>query len=356
MHASVFRDTVQPGARGESVSAPTIGSRQGPCADEPLSAYAVMNTADVDEARHVVTEVYVPHELDSLGGRPLDARLNSVASDRLTLGYLVYGANASLDLPPLEHCYHVNLTLSGRTRVTRRGGKDVAVTEGGCSGAVLLPTEDSTVTWTPEATQFAMKFPRAPLEEHLGGLLGQPVHDPLDFDVSMDLTEGPGAALLAAVRFMQAEIDRPGGISNAPLARAQLETYVMTALLHGVRHQYTDALHAPRTEDRPAVVRQAAEYIEAHAHESFSIPQLAKRLGVSTRSLQLTFARNVGVTPSEYVRDVRLSRVHAELVAANPADTSVTERAAAWGFLHQGRFSEQYRQKYGQLPSQTLRR
>ncbi|MDL5158699.1 AraC family transcriptional regulator [Actinomycetospora termitidis] len=324
-------------------------------AEEPLAAHTVMNTADVDEAQHVVSEVYVRHELDSLGGRPLDARLNSIASERLTLGYLVYGAHAALDLPPLEHCYHVNLTLSGRTEVTRRRGKERAVTEGGRSGAVLIPTEDSTVQWTPEATQFAMKFPRAPLEEHLGGLLGHPIHDALDFDVSMDLTAGPGAALMGAVRFLQTEMDRPGGIAAAPLARAQLETYVMTALLHGVRHQYTNELVAPRTEDRPALVRQTQDYIDAHAGEPFSIPQLARRMGVSTRTLQVTFARHVGMTPSEYVRDVRLARAHADLLAANPADSSVTELAAAWGFLHQGRFSEQYRAKYGRLPSQTLR-
>ena len=322
---------------------------------EPLAGHAVMSTADVDEAQHVVTEVYVRHELDSLGGRPLDARLNCVASERMTLGYLVYGANASLDLPPLESCYHVNLTLSGNTQVTRRGGRDRATTAGRRSGAVLLPTEHSTVEWTPEATQFAMKFNRGPLEEHLASLLGRPVHDPLDFDVTMDLTRGPGAALLAAVRFLQTEMDRPGGIADAPLARAQLETYVMTALLHGVPHQYTEALHTPPADDRPALVRRATEYIEAHAAEAFTIPQLAKHLGVSTRTLQVSFARNVGVPPSAYVRDVRLARVHADLVAADPVDTSVTERAAAWGFLHQGRFSEQYRRRYGQLPSQTLR-
>ncbi|MCD2196886.1 AraC family transcriptional regulator [Actinomycetospora endophytica] len=333
----------------------TTTSDRAARAHEPLAAHAVMETADVDEAQHVVTDVYVPHELDSLGGRPLDARLNSIASERLTLGYLVYGANASLDLPPLEHCYHVNLTLNGRTEVTRRAGRERAVTEAGRSGAVLLPTEDSTVTWSPEAVQFAMKFPRGPLEEHLGGLIGRPVTDPLDFDISMDLSDGPGAALMAAVRFLQTEIDRPGGISDSPLARAQLETYVMTALLHGVRHQYTDALHAPRAEDRPTLVRQALEFIETHAGEPFSIPQLAKRLGVSTRTLQVTFARNVGMTPSEYVRDQRLSRVHAELVTGDPSSTSVTECAAAWGFLHQGRFSEQYRHKYGELPSRTLR-
>ena len=324
-------------------------------ASEPLSRHAVMNTDDVDEARHVVTEVYVPHDLDSSRGLPLDARLNCVASSRLTLGYLVYGADAMLTLPPLEHCYHVNLTLSGRTRVTRRGGREVATTAGGRSGAVLLPTEDSTVTWTPEATQYAMKFPRGPLEEHLGSLLGQPVAEPLDFSVSMDLTEGAGAALLSAVRFLQTEIDRPGGIADAPLARAQLETYVMTALLHGVPHRYSDDLRTPSEREHPAAVRRAVDHIEDHAGEPLTVPQLARQAGVSTRSLQISFARHLGTTPSEYLRDVRLARAHADLVAGNPSDTSVTERAAAWGFVHLSRFSEQYRRKYGVLPSQTLR-
>lgn len=343
------------------MNAPSTSSAGAERLDEPLAGYAVMNTDDVDEAQHVVTEVYVLHELDSLGGRPLDARLNCVASPRLTLGYLAYGANASLDLPPLEHCYHVNLTLSGRTQITRRGGSgrygnDVATTEGGRSGAVVSPTGHTTAAWTPDATQFAMKFPRGPLEEHLSGLLGHPIHDSLDFAVSMDLTRGPGAALMAAVRFLQTELDRPGGIARAPLARAQLETYVMTALLHGVTHQFTEDLLRPRTEDRPAVVRHTVDFIEAHADEPITVPQLAKRMGVSTRTLQVTFARHLGMTPSEYIRDVRLAKVHAELLVANSSDTSVTERAAAWGFLHQGRFSEQYRQKYGQRPSQTLRR
>lgn len=332
-----------------------MNSLASPSAAEPLSAYPIMSTVDVDEAQHVVSEVFASHELDSAGGRPLDARLNCVASPRMTLGYLVYGADASLDLPPMEHCYHLNLTLSGRTEVTRRRGRESAVTEGGRSGAVLLPHEDSTVTWSPEATQFAVKFPRGPIEEHLGGLIGRPVATPIDFAVAMDVARGPGAGLLAAVRFLQTEIDRAGGVSESPLARAHIESYVMSAFLHGVPHQYSDALTAAAAPTRPAGLRRTLEFIDEHAREPLTVPQLARHANVSTRTLQTRFVQELGVTPSEYLRDVRLTRVHAELQASNPADTSVTERAMSWGFLHPGRFSEQYRLKFGELPSRTLR-
>jgi transcriptional regulator GlxA family with amidase domain len=34
--------------------------------------------------------------------------------------------------------------------------------------------------------------------------------------------------------------------------------------------------------------------------------------------------------------------------------TSVTEVATRWGFSHLGRFSQIYKEKYGQSPSKTL--
>ena len=327
-----------------------------PRSPEPLARHSIMQTGDVEEARHVVTEVYVPHELDSLGGRPLDARLNVVASPTLTLGYLVYGADAALTLPPLRHCYHVNLTLTGTTTATRRGGRDRVVTSGLRNGVVLLPSEDSTVSWTPEATQYVMKFPRGSLEEHLGGLLGHPVTETIDFDVTMDLTRGPGARLLSAVRFLQTEIDRPGGLLDAPLAREQVESYVQTALLLGVSNSYSDELSRPAGRDRPAVVRRTTDFVESHVGEVLSVSRLAREAGVTARTLQISFARYLGMSPSAYVRDVRLAHVHADLVSGCSKDVAVTERAARWGFANMGRFSQQYQRKYGELPSVTLRR
>lgn len=328
------------------------GSRR----DEPLAEHAVMHTGDLDEARHVVTEVYVPHELSSRGGRRLDARLNVVASPTMTLGYLVYGADAALTLPPLRHCYHVNLTLTGTTTATRRGGRDSVVTTGLRNGVVLLPSEDSTVAWTPEATQYVMKFPRGPLEEHLGGLLGRPVTKTIDFDITMDLTGGAGARLMSAVRFLQTQIDQPGGLLGSPLAREQVESYVLTCLLLGVRNSYSDELDQPDGCHRPAAVRRSTEFVESHLDEVLTVSRLAREVGVTARTLQISFAEHLGMSPSTYIRAARLTRVHADLVAGCPEDMSVTERAARWGFANMGRFSAYYRRKYGELPSTTLRR
>lgn len=57
-----------------------------------------------------------------------------------------------------------------------------------------------------------------------------------------------------------------------------------------------------------------------------------------------------------YLREIRLDRVHAELSTADPSTgVTVTDIAYRWGFLHLARFAQAYKQKFGELPSATLR-
>ena len=82
--------------------------------------------------------------------------------------------------------------------------------------------------------------------------------------------------------------------------------------------------------------------------------ELAERAGVSSRTLQEAFHRELGVTPLEHLRLVRLDRVRRDLLDADPTATSVTDVAARWGFFHLGRFAQAYRSTFHELPSQTL--
>ena len=86
---------------------------------QPIDESAVERsfaTRDPDEARELITSVYVSHELRSRDGRPLNFRLRYLQSPRITLGHLRFGADSELLVPPMESCYHVNLTLSGMTQ------------------------------------------------------------------------------------------------------------------------------------------------------------------------------------------------------------------------------------------------
>lgn len=98
-----------------------------------------------------------------------------------------------------------------------------------------------------DAEQLILKVSRSSLESHLSALLGRPVTDVVDFDFQLDLASAPGQALLRAVKFLATELDRPGGVADSPIARGQLDSFVLTLLLMAGRHQYSDALRGRDT-------------------------------------------------------------------------------------------------------------
>jgi len=64
----------------------------------------------------------------------------------------------------------------------------------------------------------------------------------------------------------------------------------------------------------------------------------------------------MGLTPVAYLIRVRLHRVRRALLAATQGSTTVSVEALNWGFWHFGEFSRAYKDWFGELPSDTLRR
>jgi transcriptional regulator GlxA family with amidase domain len=77
---------------------------------------------------------------------------------------------------------------------------------------------------------------------------------------------------------------------------------------------------------------------------------------VSERALEYAFREIMGLTPVAHLIRLRLHRVREALLAANQGSTTVSAVALDWGFWHFGEFSRAYRECFGELPSDTLRR
>ncbi|MCT2279571.1 helix-turn-helix transcriptional regulator [Micromonospora chalcea] len=93
----------------------------------------------------------------------------------------------------------------------------------------------------------------------------------------------------------------------------------------------------------------------SHPEQPITIGKLADLTGVSERSLQAGFQRYVGISPTAYLRQLRLDRAHEELRQADPDQTTVAAVAHRWGFAHLGRFASSYRVRHGESPSETLK-
>jgi len=86
------------------------------------------------------------------------------------------------------------------------------------------------------------------------------------------------------------------------------------------------------------------------------VADVAAACDLSERGLQDLFRRRLGVTPMEYLREVRLDRVHLELGRPGARALLVSEVARRWRFRHLGRFAAYYRDRFGEQPHQTIER
>jgi AraC-like DNA-binding protein len=102
-------------------------------------------------------------------------------------------------------------------------------------------------------------------------------------------------------------------------------------------------------------VRAAEDYMRSHSEEPLTVTEIANAVGVGPRALQAAFRASHGVTPRQLLAEIRLEKARARLLAPE-AEMTVTDAALASGFAHFGRFAAAYRERYGELPSETLRR
>ena len=105
-----------------------------------------------------------------------------------------------------------------------------------------------------------------------------------------------------------------------------------------------------------ALEKIAEDHALAQAGEPFSVTDLCRAAGASERALEYAFKEVTGLSPVAYLIRLRLHRARQGLLAGTHGTTTVTAEAVKWGFWHFGEFSRAYKQCFGELPSDTLRR
>lgn len=319
---------------------------------EMLRDHTLFRTADLDEARDEVARVFCAHRL--LTTAP-DGRLNAVHNrvlfDDIALNYLDYGTDVLITPGELTSFYLMQIPLGGSAEV-RCGSQEIHSTPRQAS--LASPTEFLDMHWHVENPQFLVYFDRTALEETLSELLEAPMSVPLRFDLSVD-TASPSFLRWRSLVDLLVQDAESKDRSLHLSVRRQLEGLVKSALITGFHNNYSECLERFVRPAVPRAVRRAMQLCENSPEQPLTVSELAISAGVSVRSLQAGFKVHVGMTPTDYLRDMRLQRVHSELKNHAGGQNSIAQIAFAWGFTHLGRFSQRYRERFGELPSQTLK-
>jgi len=108
-------------------------------------------------------------------------------------------------------------------------------------------------------------------------------------------------------------------------------------------------------DQRSFTIESAIRYLETNLRDpDLSPDRVAAHFGVSTRSLQILFARQ-GMTASEWIRQRRLDACRNALQCKTPRQT-ITEIAFTWGFNDPSHFTRLFRQRFGIAPKAYARR
>ena len=120
-------------------------------------------------------------------------------------------------------------------------------------------------------------------------------------------------------------------------------------------HSYSAALRRLDSPVAPRDVKRAIDYMQANLDAAITISEIIAVAGVPGRTLFKHFKDFKGISPMQYLRNARFDRVRRALLLGEPAE-GITQIAMDAGFAHLGRFAVDYRRRFGESPSETLRR
>ncbi len=144
--------------------------------------------------------------------------------------------------------------------------------------------------------------------------------------------------------------------SEAERGAAQVEL-IETLLAALDRAKDLEPSRGDRTRQAQSLIVKTAEaHAVSKAGASLYVTDLCTAAGVSERTLEYAFKEVMGLTPVAYLVRLRLHRVRQALLAAPLGSTTVSAQALNWGFWHFGEFTRAYKECFGELPSDTLRR
>jgi AraC-like DNA-binding protein len=309
----------------------------------------VLRTRNLDEAIDAVTRVYCPHRVEVAGrARGIDALLKVTHSTFQPLVGLSYSVPVKIETQNMSRLFLMMHCARGAASTIQ----EHRTAEWKTGQTMPLSANFDTQLWFDSTfIQKSVRLDMERLQAQCARWLGHPLEERLRFELHPFSDEFEQIWQRTLAYGWSSE---QGGLPLVGAAKAALDEYLLTLLLHHHPHNYSEELAQSVPTPVPGVVRRAERFIIDNAGASITVSDIADHLGISLRSLQAGFRQWRETTPSAFLRRVRLQLVRDELLSGKEAN--VTAVALRRGFSHLGRFSAQYRSIFGEDPSLTLRR
>jgi AraC-like DNA-binding protein len=317
---------------------------------DPLHRFPIFRTSDPEELRHYASTLFGAAWVDLKSTENLDARVNMIALQDTGLAFGATSCDLAIDRFAVDFI---------RLQIALKGSANVTV------GGVTAELDERQFTVTPDGVRsrtfsaaghqrLTLRLNKDALLQRLTALLGAKPKGDLTFEASIEADDPHAQSLMQLIRFLAQQLDATASRMPAAVCR-ELEQAVQLAFLHATCHPFSHLLESQESMPAHWVVRRIEEFIEAHWQETINIDRLAAEAGVSTRAIFRAFERSRGYSPMAFAKAIRLKHARQVLMSGDPA-VSVTAAAFKSNFASPGRFAKDYRDAFGELPSETLYR
>ena len=305
---------------------------------------------DLLQTRSLVGAVMKPHNLHVHGSKQqVNARMHHMAFGGVSLNRLKYGAEVEIEPGPLDDFYLIQMPLTGHALITSGNqhiGSDTDI------ASVLSPSDSTVMRWSADCDQLMVRIDRMLVDRAIGALSGRLEPETVRFQLAFRWRECVPWRCL--VQYLNECASHPLDATQYRLMVGHIEQLVVSTLVGTQPHDMREAKVARCAAVLPRHVKRVQEFLHANATEPITADQMAIVAGVSLRSLYAGFKQYCGVSPMQYLRVLRLEGARNALL--NEPACNIASIAMRWGFGHLGRFSIEYKQRFGESPSQTVRR
>lgn len=322
-----------------------------PAEDPRLEHYPAISTRSADEARDQMRSAYGLRDLTVIGDKSeFSAQSNHKFIKDILLAYCAFDGTVELEFPEARVARQL-FCLSG-DGVARGRNSDPDLRLG---RSLPLPIgQPVKFRYKGNYQHLVLRVQETALTKKLTALLGYEPNMPLEVRWAQPVGQ-ENEALRSLVFYLAQSISTLEKCSVFCPVISELEQTVITTYLYANQSNYSDLLRASPKDVAPWQVRAVEDYIASHWDKPIDILQLVEITGASARSIYQTFARTRGYSPKVFLKRTRLGHARAKLQSSDP-EASVTAIALSCGFNNLGHFARDYREFYGELPSETLAR
>lgn len=319
----------------------------------PLRHTQKIHSADWDEVEDFCRTVYMPYRVQPLDrmSRP-DATMISAKAGGVTMTRFSYGTGIHLDRfdPEAGNILVLN-TLRGALDHQTDGGS--VSTGAGESFVVDCSRADYWLDGDADHMQLNLTIPHCLMADMAERWFGFVPDDRLW--TSRVKIGGANSVWPSLLDYASRALTRDGVIAADGVMARHIEEILCVELLRQWAAAAGINLETGARSAAPAYVRAAEEIMEAEMREAPTIGDVARRVGVSARTLSGGFQRFRGVSPRAFLAARRLDGFRSDLLNAHD-DQTVTAIALGWGFANLGALAGKYRARFGETPSQTRMR